>query len=265
MKKMPAKRVAEVDLSASSSDEAEKSKKSKASADGEQDASPTAKAERAPYMPPGMPAMIVPPMKSPAGVKKAEVKAGVKDLVESEDVPMVTKRNYCDMYFQGICMRDTHCGFAHSRAELGTKVPDPQKIKAEMCRYWTSGGNGCKMISEECPFAHGQHELGRALKKFQKGKVGKKGKGGKGKGKASGKANPIRKYDARSDDSRSDNGHAQRGDTRSPSKKQRARIALVGRSRGSPARRDDSRSPQVLPIIIQTCSLVEDMAPVIPL
>ena len=262
MKKMPAKQgdFLAASSSADAEDEAEKLKKRKASADGEQDASPTAKAKG------GMPAM--PAMKSPAGVKKAEVKAGVRDLVESEDVPLVTKRNYCDMYEQGICRRGKHCGFAHSRAEIGEKVPDPRKIKAEMCRYWTSGGNGCKMISEECQFAHGQHELGRALKKFQKGKVGKKGKGGKGKGKASGKANPIRKYDARSDDSRSDDGHAQRGDTRSPSKRQRAsssRIALVGRSRGSPARRDDSRSPQVLPIIIQTCSLVEDMAPVIPL
>ena len=245
---MPPKHV-RVDLSASSSDEAEKLKKSKASADGEQDASPTVKAE------------IVPPMKSPAGGKKAEVKAGVKDLVESGDVPMVTKRTFCDMYIKGICTRKTHCGYAHSQAELGTKVPDPQKIKTEMCWFYTSGGNGCHMSSESCRFAHGQHELGRAVKKkFQKGKVGKGGKG-----KASGKANPIRKYDARSDDSRSGSGHAQRGDTRSPSKKQHARIALVGRSRGSPARRDDSRSPQVLPIIIQTCSLVEDMAPVIPL
>jgi hypothetical protein len=258
---MPPKRVSEVDLSASSSDEAEKLKKSKASADGEQDASPTVKAERAPCMPPGMPGMIVPPMKSPAGGKKAEVKAGVKDLVESGDVPMVTKRTFCDMYIKGICTRKTHCGYAHSHAELGTKVPDPQKIKTEMCWFYTSGGNGCHMSSESCRFAHGQHELGRAVKKmFQKGKVGKGGKG-----KASGKANPIRKYDARSDDSRSGSGHAQRGDTRSPSKKQHARIALVRRSRGSPARRDDSRSPQVLPIIIQTCSLVEDMAPVIPL
>ena len=235
--------------SANTEDEAETSQKRKASADGEEDASPTAKAGGAPRRPPGMPAVPAMKNQNPAGVKTAEVQAAAMDLVESEDVPWVTKRTYCAMFQLGTCRRNTLCGYAHSRAEMGEKVLDPTKIKVEMCRYWTSDAvNGCTMSSDECAFAHGQHELGR--KRCKKGKVGKKGEGGKGKGKASGKGNHMRTCAARSDDSRSDNCHARRDDTRSPSKKQRARITLRGRSnmRGSHARRDDSRSPPVLPI-----------------
>ena len=179
---------------------------------------------------------------------------------------MVAKRNMCAMLPLCKCTRGARCGFAHSLEEIGDMVQDPQELKLEMCRYWKSStANYCAMSSEECPFAHGAHEIGS--KRFKGGKVGKKGKGGKGKGKASGKESNSQRNCARRDDSRSKNRHAQRDDARSPSKKQHKGITLVGRSnmRGSHARRDDSRSPPVLPIIIQTCSLVEDMAPVIPL
>ena len=183
------------------------------------------------------------------GEEKAEAAAGGDNLKEKEQdaaskkaAPgagadaagggaMIIKRNLCKHWQESRCRRGELCGWAHGQWEIGDRVPDPQELKMSLCRFFSAGN--CRNQSEECEFAHGQHELG----KKKPAVLANHKKGGKvGKGKAGGK---MKKNADRS-------GERKRSRARS-----RARRS---NSKGGRARRSDSRS-QVLPIIIQTCSL----------
>ena len=167
--------------------------------------------------------------------KKAEAAPGGGDEKEEEKAEVAkvkTKKHLCKYWRDGHCDRGEWCGWAHGKEEIGQQVQDPQELKILLCKFFSAGT--CRKKSEECEFAHGEQELGKkkpAVPANQK-KAGKEGKGGKeGKRKAGGKMK----------------------NTDRPGERKRSR-ARRSNSKGSRARRSDSRS-QVLPIIIQTCSL----------
>jgi hypothetical protein len=60
----------------------------------------------------------------------------------------------CRFFFNNACKRGTKCTFAHSAAEL-QDVPDLRKTA--LCKQWKQGM--CRFFAEDCPFAHGKHEL----------------------------------------------------------------------------------------------------------
>jgi len=174
---------------------------------------------------------------APAGGDEKE--EGEKS-VEAETVPaggqekavvgkVKTKRHFCKFWQEGRCDRGKLCGWAHREEEIGQQVLDPQGRKLRLCTFWCAGT--CRKKSEDCEYAHGEGEL---LKKGPAAQ-GKKG----GKGKAGGSGGKVKNTDQPGGGKRSRS--ATRGTRRSHSKNRRGR-------------RSDSRS-QVLPIIIQTCSL----------
>lgn len=66
----------------------------------------------------------------------------------------IKKTRFCRYFTSGKCTRGNDCGFAHSTREL-RKAPD--LTKTSFCKLYKKGE--CTKSKEECPFAHGVHEL----------------------------------------------------------------------------------------------------------
>jgi len=165
---------------------------------------------------------------TPGGGDKEDEEKSKKTEPAAAGGDEVVKLRICKFFEKRLCQRGEYCGWAHSPKEIGQKVTDPRTLKAELCKYHATGR--CQKTSEQqCEFAHGEQELGKKKPAVpaKQNKGGKKGKVGKeGKGKAGGKTkNAYRPCERKGN-----------------------------RARSSRAR-SDSRSPQVLLIIIQTCSL----------
>jgi hypothetical protein len=71
---------------------------------------------------------------------------------------LLWKTKMCTFFQQGRCRYGMKCGFAHDQGEL---VSQPDLIKTSLCVGWSLGT--CHLSSAKCRFAHGQHELRRAV------------------------------------------------------------------------------------------------------
>ena len=197
--------------------------------------------------------------------EKPELKAQVK--VESSERMHCVKYNFCKFHEQGGCQRGRHCGFAHTADQIGDTVLNPQNLKMLLCKNHPS----CKYTSEECQYAHGDEEIGvaRSSAKPVKGGKGKKGKG-KGKGGGTGMMKPgeVRKGQLKTTFRTSSKSRSRSQCRRSPAQKPiLLKVGVRPRTAQRPAQLEVRRSPdprraqrddtcsQVLPIIIQTCSL----------
>jgi hypothetical protein len=152
---------------------------------------------------------------------------------------MVTKMHLCRFWIRGSCDRPT-CGWAHGEQEFGQQVMDPQGRKNRLCLDFANKGK-CRKTREECPFAHGEEDLGVLQPAELKRRAGKGGNGGGG-GRRSSSADPQSRRASQSDSAapRSRRAASHGGSRRSPSRpRTRTPVTLVpGRSR----RRSDSRS-----------------------
>ena len=200
--------------------------------------------------------------------EKPELKAQVK--VESSNRRFCKKINMCKFMKEGGCTRGGNCGYAHTADQIGETVLNPQNLKMELCT-----NHPCRFTSEQCWYAHGMQEIGQEKSSVKpvKGGKGKKGKG-KGGGKGMMKPGEVRKVQLKTTFRSSSKSRSKSQCRRSPAQKSILLKLGVRRSTAqrpaqnnipvklevgrSPdrrhARRDDTCS-QVLPIIIQTCSL----------
>lgn len=64
------------------------------------------------------------------------------------------KTELCVFFSKGCCSKGGACAYAHGPGEL---QETPDLTKTSLCPKWRKWS--CKKTSEECPFAHGAHEL----------------------------------------------------------------------------------------------------------